>query len=348
MARYVGRWEGGEVLKLDDGRRAYVISKNIRGRRFRFSTRADTLQGARAVYRRFISDPDGFRLVGPKPERPPVFLDAGLVKAFLAHSESKGNSRHWRLEQGRHLESLRAALAGQDLRGLSLQDVLPLVKGNVHRIAVIKSLYSWLRKVEHRVTPAEDPTHGTLTVPQRKAGQRRLQDKAVPRANVDAVLACLSGRWRALLELQAGTGIHTTELLRFAKTGWLEDYRGRQAATAVMVVPLHKNGDEHRVALSDQLEQVARAVRVSGRFHVHAYHREVREACQRAGVPAYTPGRMRHSVATWMVEAGADLASVSTFLGHRTQATTKAFYARFATPMNPALEAGRSGPGERR
>jgi hypothetical protein len=35
-----------------------------------------------------------------------------------------------------------------------------------------------------------------------------------------------------------------------------------------------------------------------------------------------------------MVEAGADLASVSTFLGHRTPATTRAFYARFATPRN--------------
>jgi hypothetical protein len=48
-ARYVGRWEGGEVLRLEDGTRSYVVSRIIRGRRFRFSTRASTLPEARAV-----------------------------------------------------------------------------------------------------------------------------------------------------------------------------------------------------------------------------------------------------------------------------------------------------------
>ena len=48
-AQYVGRWEGGEVLRLKDGTRTYVLSRTIRGRRFRFSTRAKTLPEARAV-----------------------------------------------------------------------------------------------------------------------------------------------------------------------------------------------------------------------------------------------------------------------------------------------------------
>ncbi|HTS82910.1 MAG TPA: tyrosine-type recombinase/integrase [Myxococcaceae bacterium] len=318
----------------------YVISVNVRGRRFRQSTRAWTLKEARAIYRRFIVDPDGFRLVAPPPDpaQQPIHLDEALVKGFLDFSRRKGNTGDWVSEQRVHLLALKDGLGKQDLRGLPLQTLLPLVKGNAHRIAVLKALYSWLRKVEHRLTPAEDPTHGTLTVPQRRVGQRRVADKSVPRARVDAVLACMSERWRALLHLQAGTGIHTTELLRFARAGWLEGYRGPQRATSVMVVPLHKNGDEHRVALDAGLDQAARAVRISGTFDPSGYHLEVRLACERAKVPPFTPGRMRHSVATWMVEAGADLASVSTFLGHRTLATTRAFYARFATPRNPALE----------
>ncbi len=338
MATYAGRWEGGEVLRLEDGRRAYVISRRIHGRRFRVTTRASSLKEARAVFRRFIADPDGFQLVEPHdPTREPIVLNDALVAAFLAHSEAKGNTSDWRAEQRNHLLALKRGLVGQDLRGLPLSRLLPLVTGNVHRTAVAKTLFSWLRKVEHRLTPAEDPTFGALTVPQRRPGARRLADKAVPREHITAALAELPERWRAFLELQAATGIHTTELQRFARDGRLLPYVGPQAASAIMVVPLHKNGDEHRVALDARLAAVAQLVLDGGPFAGEAYHSHLRRACMRAQVPAFTPGRMRHTLATELVSAGADLAAVSTFLGHRTPQTTRAFYARFATPRNPGL-----------
>jgi len=44
-----------------------------------------------------------------------------------------------------------------------------------------------------------------------------------------------------------------------------------------------------------------------------------------------------HSVATWAIESGVDLPAMSTFLGHRTIATTKRFYATHATPRNPLI-----------
>src|SRR5262249_48607606 len=68
MGTYIGRWVGGEVLELEGGGRSYIVSKSIRGRRYRFSTRASTLPEARAVYRRFIANPDGFQLVAPPPD----------------------------------------------------------------------------------------------------------------------------------------------------------------------------------------------------------------------------------------------------------------------------------------
>src|SRR5262249_46349011 len=119
-------------------------------------------------------------------------------------------------KQRAHLKVLQRGLSGQDLRGLSLAKVLPLVAGDAHRTAILKSVYSWLRKVEHRLTAAEDPTFGALAVPQRRAGARRIADKAIPREAIKAALVHLPARWRALLELQSGTGIHTTELQRFA------------------------------------------------------------------------------------------------------------------------------------
>jgi integrase len=338
VATYLGRWEGGEVLRLEGGRRAYVISKRIHGRRFRVTTRAATLREARVIYRRFIADPDGFRLVErPDPTRAPVRLDDDLIARFIQYSRGKGNTSDWIAEQKNHLRALQKGLRNTDLRGLRLGTLLPLVSGNAHRTAVAKSLFSWLRKVEHRLSATDDPTFGTLTVPQRRPGARRLADKAVGRDAIDAALARLPERWRALLALQSRTGIHTTELQRFAKGGRLLPYVGPQCAAAIMVIPLHKNGDEHRVALDETLASAARAVLEGGPFTGEAYHAHVRRACLLAQVPVFTPGRMRHSVATELVTAGADMASVSTFLGHRTPQTTRAWYARFATPRNPAL-----------
>jgi integrase len=185
----------------------------------------------------------------------------------------------------------------------------------------------------------EDPTFGALSVPQRKPSERRIADKVVPREHVQGAARFLTRRWSALLTLQSSTGIHTTELQRFARSGRLLAYVGPQRrAKAVMVVPLHKNGDEHRVALNTALAAAAKRVLDGGPVTYQAYHRNVRRACHKAQVPAFTPGRMRHTVATELVNAGADMAAVSTFLGHRTPQTTRAWYARFATPRNPSLD----------
>jgi integrase len=56
------------------------------------------------------------------------------------------------------------------------------------------------------------------------------------------------------------------------------------------------------------------------------------------GIPVFTPGRFRHSIATWAFEAGADPFAVSAFLGHKSPSTTKKFYAALATvPKVPTL-----------
>jgi len=44
----------------------------------------------------------------------------------------------------------------------------------------------------------------------------------------------------------------------------------------------------------------------------------------------FNPGYLRHSVANWVINAGADPASVAAFLGHKSLVTTKRFYATHA------------------
>ena len=62
------------------------------------------------------------------------------------------------------------------------------------------------------------------------------------------------------------------------------------------------------------------------------------------GIDVFSPGQFRHSVATWAFEQGADPAAVSAFLGHKSPATTKKFYATLATvPKIPTLAVNEVG-----
>lgn len=60
------------------------------------------------------------------------------------------------------------------------------------------------------------------------------------------------------------------------------------------------------------------------------------EACHAAGVEPYGAGQYRHSVATWAISQGTGPAAVAAFLGHRSAAMTKRFYATLAVmPAEP-------------
>jgi integrase len=76
-----------------------------------------------------------------------------------------------------------------------------------------------------------------------------------------------------------------------------------------------------------------------GGFSREWYDRAVVAACAvvkrpdgEIGIPAFTPGRLRHSVASWAIDAGADPAQVAAFLGHRSPRTTRKFYATHSAP----------------
>jgi integrase len=75
------------------------------------------------------------------------------------------------------------------------------------------------------------------------------------------------------------------------------------------------------------------------RFSREWYDRAVRAACKvvkrphsKVGIPVFTPGWLRHSVATWAIDSGAGPASVAAILGHKSPRTTRKFYAVHASP----------------
>jgi integrase len=62
----------------------------------------------------------------------------------------------------------------------------------------------------------------------------------------------------------------------------------------------------------------------SDRYNTTAYARSITRGCEAAGVPSWTPNRLRHNAGTWLRrEFGLDVARV--ILGHRSPAVTEIY-----------------------
>jgi len=169
------KWEGGWSRARKDGRKVYHIRRTVNGRAYAISTGCTTLKAAMEHLKKFEADPAGYRPGGDEP----VFLDERLIEELLIWSRDvKRNSPRHIYQQGRYLAWWAEVLRGVDLRRASLQDhILPPLEvagtARQQRIAIIKVVYSFLRKAVHRIKTAEDPTFGQLMVPQSKPEQAR-------------------------------------------------------------------------------------------------------------------------------------------------------------------------------
>lgn len=335
-------WEGGYIRKDAKGRDVYIIRRQVNGQRITISTRAHTPKAAFEHLRRFEADPESYCPEGQRV-RQAVYLDEALALEFLVWMRDvKKNSREWLEKQKRYLAWWADQLKGLDLRGGSgprrvslTEHILPALErapNRTHRIAVLKAFYSWLRKEKHLLNANEDPAFQTLVVPQARPEQWK-RTKVIPREHFLLVRERLAPHWRDGMDVQAGTGWHVTEVIRFAKAGSIEPYRGEAEGIAgVLVCPQTKSGEPLRTAVSAEALEAGKRLLERGTFGREKYGMAINAACKAAGIPPFTPGRFRHSVATWAIEKGAAPANVAAFLNHKSASTTRRFYATHAVP----------------
>lgn len=157
---WVDTWVGGRVWRDQAGRRTFIIRKSMRGKRWEVSTRCSTERAAIKALERFEHDPEGFQ-AGEDVIADSLALDEKLVDQFIAYSRDvKGNTPRWCDVQKRLLDSWRQELAGKSLKRLDLgRDVIPHLDGVrelKNRIATLKALFGWLRKVRHLITSNQD------------------------------------------------------------------------------------------------------------------------------------------------------------------------------------------------
>ena len=317
-----GTWDGGRVFVAKDGTRTFHIKKSVGGVVHEFSTRCSKVGPALKAYEKWQAD-NSWRPGQEYAAR--VLLTDALITRHLAWAEEGGPlAQEWKRKKQVYLEWWRDRLAGRDLRAVTLrhlQESLEGVKARTHRKAVIKHLYTYCRE-KGLLSRDEDPTFD-LALPQSGGGAPKRR-RAVTREEFSRTFEKLvEDQYRDILTLQAGTGMHVTEAQRLARR---EGFVG-----ANFVAIQHKRGTLHRQAVESDIVAAARRVQERGSFSISRYSKAVRRAARDAGVRPWAPGGMRHTVTTWLLDGGATLDEVSTWLGHLSPATTKRFYARWAT-----------------
>jgi integrase len=335
-------WDGGIIRHSRAGKPTYYIVKMKDGERFFLSTGAHSEGAATVQLRRFEADPGAYSRAGTT-RREPLYLTDRLILDFVKHSlEVKKNTQPWVHLQKVHLQEFwKPRLAGVDLRSPPDRDPSPAlavirralegddVRSKGQRVAVLKRFCSWAIEQGH-LGRYEDPTYRTL-----KSQQSRPKEQATFSVkDFHRVRDSLTNPARAALTVQVGTGMHATELYRFAKEGRIDPLTpGRTGdaddADAILRIPLHKNGKPHHVVVTREVREAAEVLMKHGPFSKERYLRTLRAACRSAGVPVITSRMVRHTVVTYARMKGATLRQAGEFCGHNDPNTT-AIYAENA------------------
>jgi integrase/recombinase XerD len=243
--------------------------------------------------------------------------DLDQYLAFLGHEEPDQTA----------VESYLRHLRARELASSTVGRKLAAIRG-LHRFLVIEGLRGTDPTLLLESPRRPDPFPKALTV-----------DEAIGLVEVPDLSMVKGRRDSALLEFLYGTGARVSEAvgLDLGKidledrivivTGKGSKQRlvplGAKAVTAITRWLPDRLSLLHRSQRGDPLFLNLRGTRLSrqGMFDV------VRANARKAGIPEekVSPHVLRHSAATHMVEAGADLRSVQEMLGHATISTTQIY-----------------------
>jgi site-specific recombinase XerD len=273
------------------------------------------------------------------------------VKAFLRHGEAARNlSPHTLRAYGADLDDMAAGLARFGVKQSRAVDLFLLrryltsLRGRrlaprtmARKISSLRAFFGWLATVGRLPT---NPAEG-LRLPRRG----RSLPRVLARDEVDRLLAvqdATASDWRgardqALLETLYSTGARVSEMagldlgdVDLADGTALLKGKGRRERLAGLGRPCIRSLESYFEALADaRARRDAHAVFLNHRgtrLTARSIARVLQARVAAAGLPrGVSPHTLRHSFATHMLEAGANLREVQELLGHRSVASTQIY-----------------------
>jgi site-specific recombinase XerD len=255
------------------------------------------------------------------------------VQEYLDHLRAeRAVSPHTLRAYGAELRSLISYLSPRSLLSASTSDLRGWLARSelapsslARRISCVKSFWRWAQREER----AEHSPAERLRAPRRKSSLPRVLqvDEATSVVESAATL-----RDRALFEVAYGAGLRVSELVRLEVDdlqlgeGQLTVRRGKggkdrvapmgAAAVAALRALLAANGSAAGPVFLNK-----HGARLSTRSAWTIIH----ETAQRAGLPNVHPHALRHSFATHLLSAGADIRAIQEMLGHASLGTTQRY-----------------------
>ena len=316
----------------------YVIARRVMNHRFHISTRCTSKEAAMIHLRRFQANPGAYSPVGDS------LPDDVVLTAKMIDDHFTWNLTHITRERAvtyrLYLKKWMVHFRGRDLRRMQLvadfKSHLVDKKAAGHRIRALRNLYRWLIEERGLIDASQNPTVA-LRPPRIKPSQYTKQ-VYVEWERAQQVIENMRPHARDAFILMAGTGMHMTEVRRFAESGTLRPRRDNDPPNVigVLAVAQHKTGRIHVVNIVHQLLYDA-AARVKASGHVLGVSRNrvlLDEAFQKARaknkqLERFTPRQLRHSVVTWLAQSGMDPRLAGTYVGHTNEHITRLHYLDF-------------------
>lgn len=325
-------WLGGYIR---EGKRGdvYVIERWIDGQHFHLSTRCKHERSALEHLAAFEANPRAYDPRRMGEHDGPLYMTAELIDEHEEWQRTvKKNTAAHVHDCGKYLEQWLRVITDKDLRTMRASDLKETLArwpgARRHRAIAIKGFFRWLRQERGMLKHSEDPSLD-LQIPAAKPAKLS-RKKVVDWEVVTKALNKLTGEPLDAMRVLVATGMHVTEAERFATEGELFAPTPDQRASGVLafLAVKHKGGQLHIVALKDpEALEAAQRIKAAGRMCSKSWLADaLNAACDAAKVPRFTPGVMRHSVATWLAMDGVALPAISDFLGHRSPVTTAKFY----------------------
>ncbi len=266
------------------------------------------------------------------------------VEAFLRYLVlERGASAHTLRSYRSDLTDCAAFLAGRALGSLTGADarILRAYLADLHerglartsvarRLAALRSFYRFLvRRGRAGNNPAREVR--TPRLPKRLPVYLPI-DESEALLRADFAATPLGARDRAILETLYASGVRVAELAGLD----VDDVDLREGAMRVMgkgakerMVPLGRKAVEAIQAYLADREELAGPLfrnRRRGRLTVRSLHRIVRARAEQAGLTRrVSPHTLRHTFATHLLDAGADLRLIQDLLGHARLGTTQKY-----------------------
>ena len=340
-------WAGGRKFFYPDTKRTkWVIERMRFGKRRAVALDVRSEADALAELALYERDPESYltrskqavQVAERKREEVLPFTEE-LCTPFYAHLRGRDRTEHYIRDIERYLGEWQSALDGCNLKKTTITTLrVQLGKWETaerKRIIALKSFCTYLRDRRGLLASAEDASLSLKVPPARP--ERGVRKKGYAIEHVQKVYAKVAlQEVRDVITLHAKCGMHGTEIERLAKgEGQIRALEGH-GEIAGTITFVHKSGEPHINSIDAQTLAAAQRLQARGYAPADTWVRKnIKRAAKKAGVDSLRPGELRHSFVAWAHIAGREvrpatgglpLATIASFIGHRSPVTTRRFY----------------------